>query len=256
MHLSEMFDLTGRTALVTGARRGLGMAMAVALAEAGADIIGASAGQEEHGSDVERAVIASGRRFTGFRCDFADRADVYSLIERVNRRFPVVDILVNNAGAQKRTPIADYADEDWDRLIEINLTAQFILAREFGRRMLERGSGKVIFTASLLSFQGGITVPPYTAAKGGVAQLVKAFSNEWAGKGVQVNAIAPGYVVTDGTEALVNDPARYQAILDRIPAGRWGSPDDMKGAVVYLASRASDYVSGTLLTIDGGWMGR
>ena len=256
MRVSELFDLTGKTALVTGGRRGLGKAMAVALAEAGADIIAASAGQEEHGSEVERDVTALGRRFAGFRCDFADRADVYSLVDSVNAQFPVVDILVNNAGTVKRAPAAEYPDEDWDRLIEINLTAQFILAREFGRRMLERGSGKIIFTASLLSFQGGITVPAYTAAKGGVAQLVKAFSNEWAGRGVQVNAIAPGYFVTDNTEGLVNNPVRYQQILDRIPAGRWGDPDDLKGTVVYLASRASDYVSGTLLTIDGGWMGR
>jgi 2-deoxy-D-gluconate 3-dehydrogenase len=230
--------------------------MAVALAEAGADIIAASAGQEEHGSDIEGEVTALGHRFAGFRCDFADRSDVYSLVDRVNAQFPVVDILINNAGTVKRAPAAEYSDEDWDRLIEINLTAQFILAREFGKRMLERGSGKIIFTASLLSFQGGIRVPAYTAAKGGVAQLAKAFANEWAGRGVQVNAIAPGYFVTDNTEGLVNDPVRYQQILDRIPAGRWGDPDDLKGAVVYLASRASDYVSGMLLTIDGGWMGR
>ena len=256
MRVSELFDLTGKTALVTGARRGLGKAMAVALAEAGADILAASAGQEERGSDVEREVTALGRQFAGFRCDFADRADVYTLVERVNTQFPVVDILVNNAGTVRRAPAEDYPDEDWDQLIEINLTAQFVLAREFGKRMLERGSGKIIFTASLLSFQGGIRVPAYTAAKGGVANLAKAFANEWAGRGVQVNAIAPGYFVTDNTEALVNDPARYQQIIDRIPAGRWGDPDDLKGAVVYLASRASDYVSGTQLTVDGGWMGR
>ncbi len=251
-----MFDLTGKTALVTGARRGIGMAMAMALAEAGADIIGASAGQEEHGSDIEREVSALGRQFAGFRCDFADRADVYSLIDRVNTRFPVVDILVNNAGVQKRAPIADFADEDWDRLLEINLTSQFILAREFGKRMVERGSGKVIFTASVLSYQGGLNVPAYAAAKGGVAQVIKSFSNDWAAKGVQVNGIAAGYVITDQTEALVQNPTRYQSILERIPAGRWGDPDDMKGVVVYLASRASDYVNGTLITVDGGWMGR
>jgi 2-deoxy-D-gluconate 3-dehydrogenase len=174
----------------------------------------------------------------------------------VKRECAPIDILVNNAGTILRTAAAEFPDEYWDRTIEIDLNAQWILAREFGRDMLERGSGKIIFTASLLSFQGGITVPAYAAAKGGVAQLTKALANEWAGRNVQVNAIAPGYIATDVTAALRDDPVRNPAILSRIPAGRWGSPEDLAGAVVYLASSASNYVSGTVLTVDGGWMGR
>ena len=185
-----------------------------------------------------------------------DRGAVYGLIERVNNQFPVVDILVNNAGTILRKPAAEYPDEYWDKIIEINLSSQFVLTREFGRRMLERGSGKVIFTASLLTFQGGITVPSYAASKGGVGSLVKAFANEWAAKGVNVNAIAPGYIATDNTAALQADPVRNQAIVSRIPAGRWGEPSDFKGATVFLASRASDYVHGEILVVDGGWMGR
>jgi 2-deoxy-D-gluconate 3-dehydrogenase len=192
------------------------------------------------------------RKFSAFACDLADRKAVYALIERC----PPIDILVNNAGVILRKPAAEHPDEYWDRTIEVNLNAQFLLAREFGRRMLERGSGKIIFIASLLSFQGGITVPGYAAAKGGVAQLTKALANEWAGRNIQVNAIAPGYIATDATAALQDDPVRNPAILARIPAGRWGAPADIAGAAVYLASPASDYVSGSIITVDGGWMGR
>jgi len=252
----DRFQLHGKTALVTGARRGIGMAMAVALAEAGADIVAASARMESSGSHVQQAVQAAGRRFWGYACDLGDRAAVYALIEQVKRACPPVDILVNNGGTILRKPAADHPDEYWDRILEVDLSAQFVLAREFGRDMLARGSGKIIFTASLLSFQGGITVPGYAAAKGGVAQLAKALANEWAGRNVQVNAIAPGYIATDNTTALREDPARSAAILARIPAGRWGDPADLAGAVVYLASPASDYVSGAVLTVDGGWMGR
>ena len=169
---------------------------------------------------------------------------------------PVIDILINNAGAVLREPAANHPDEYWDKIIETNLSAQFLLSREIGKGMLERGRGKIIFTASLLTFQGGITVPSYAASKGGVGQLTKAFANEWAGRGVQVNAIAPGYVRTDVTEALQNDPDRYRAILDRIPAGRWGDIADFKGPAVFLASAASDFVNGEILVVDGGWMGR
>lgn len=256
MTILDRFKLDGKTALVTGARRGIGKAMAVALAEAGADIVGASAGQEPHASDVQRDVEARGRRFRGYACDLADRPALYAFIETVKRECPPIDILVNNAGTILRKPAAEHPDEYWDRVIAVDLNAQFILAREFGREMLERGAGKIVFTASLLSFQGGITVPGYAAAKGGVAQLTKALANEWAGRNVQVNAIAPGYVVTDNTTALQQDPVRNPAILARIPAGRWGDPGDLAGAVVFLASPASDYVSGTVLTVDGGWMGR
>ncbi len=252
----ERFQLHGKTALVTGARRGIGLAMAVALAEAGADIIGTSASMESSGSEVGKRVEAAGRKFHGYACDLGNRTAVYSFIETVKRECPPVDILVNNAGTILRKPAAEFPDEYWDQTIEIDLNAQWILAREFGRDMLARGSGKVIFTASLLSFQGGITVPAYAAAKGGLAQLTKALSNEWSGRNVQVNAIAPGYIATDNTAPLRADPVRNEAILARIPAGRWGAPEDIAGAVVFLASPASDYVSGTLLTIDGGWMGR
>jgi 2-deoxy-D-gluconate 3-dehydrogenase len=252
----DRFKLDGRTALVTGARRGIGMAIAIALAEAGADIVASSAHLEPSGSGVQQAVEGLGRRYWGYPCDLADRPAVYRFIETVKRECPPVDILVNNGGAILRKPAAEHPDEYWDTMIEVDLSAQFVLAREFGRDMLARGAGKIVFTASLLSFQGGITVPGYAAAKGGVAQLTKALANEWAGRNVQVNAIAPGYIATDNTTALRADESRNAAILARIPAGRWGDPADLAGAVVYLASPASDYVSGTLLTVDGGWMGR
>ena len=256
MKILDQFNLSGKTALVTGARRGIGMAMAVALAEAGADIVATSATLEPEDSAVARAVEALGRRCWTYGCDLGDRPAVYALIERVQRECPAIDILVNNAGTILRKPAAHHPDEYWDKVIEIDLSAQFVLAREFGRGMLERGSGKIVFTASLLSFQGGITVPGYAAAKGGVAQLTKALANEWAGHNVQVNAIAPGYIATDNTIALRADEARNAAILARIPAGRWGSAEDLAGACVFLASPASNYVSGTVLTVDGGWMGR
>ncbi len=252
----DLFRLDGQTALVTGCRRGIGRAMAAALAEAGADIIGVSASQESSGSEIEREVTALGRRFLGYSCDFSDRKALYRFIGQVKADVPAIDILVNNAGTILRKPAAEHPDEYWDKILETNLSSAFILTREIGKSMLERGKGKIIFTASLLTFQGGITVPGYAAAKGGVGQVVKAFANEWAGKGVCVNAIAPGYIATDNTEALRNDPVRNPAILARIPAGRWGEPADFKGVAVFLASRASDYVHGTIVTVDGGWMGR
>jgi 2-dehydro-3-deoxy-D-gluconate 5-dehydrogenase len=255
MSVLDRFRLDGRLALVTGCRRGIGKAMAEALAEAGASIIGVSRSLEA-GSEVERAVTALGREFHPYACDFANRASVRDFLQRVQAEFPVIDILVNNAGTIRRKPAAEHPDEYWDEVIETNLSAQFLISREIGKRMVERGSGKIIFTASLLSFQGGITVPGYAASKGGIATLTKALANEWAGKGVQVNAIAPGYVRTDNTEALRADPARSQAILSRIPAGRWGEPEDFKGPVVFLASPTSNYVNGDVLLVDGGWMGR
>lgn len=256
MGILDRFRLDGRTALVTGCKRGMGRAMAVALAEAGADIVGVSATLEPSGSAVEGEITALGRAFRGYACDFADRPALYAFIEQVQRDVERIDILVNNAGTTVRARAEDYADEDWDRVVEVNLNAQFILAREFGRGMLDRGYGKVVFTASLLSFQGGILVPAYAASKAGVAQLAKALANEWAGRGVNVNAIAPGYIATDLTEALQADASRNQQILDRIPAGRWGRPEDMMGAVVYLCSDAAGYVHGTILPVDGGWLGR
>lgn len=256
MNVIDSFRLEGKTALVTGARRGIGRAMANALAEAGADIIAVSANLEASGSDIENDITALGRAFSGYRCDFSRRDDLYRFIEQVSAEHPVIDILVNNAGTVLREPAERHPDEYWDTIIETNLNSQFVLSRELGKGMLARGSGKIIFTASLLTFQGGITVPGYAASKGGVGQLTKALANEWAGRGVQVNAIAPGYIRTDVTEALQNDPARYRAILERIPAGRWGNIDDFKGPIVFLASAASDFVNGEILVVDGGWMGR
>jgi 2-deoxy-D-gluconate 3-dehydrogenase len=215
-----------------------------------------SASLELTGSAVENEVRALGRSFQAYACDFADRAALYAFIAQVKTEHPRIDILVNNAGAVLRKPAVEHPDDYWDTIIAVNQTAQFILSRELGKEMVARGSGKIIFTASLLSFQGGITVPGYAAAKHAVAGITKALSNEWAGKGVNVNAIAPGYIDTDNTEALRNDPVRYKAILDRIPAGRWGIPEDFNGPVVFLASAASDYVNGEILTVDGGWMGR
>jgi len=255
MSVLDLFKLDGKTALVTGARRGLGQGMAVGLAEAGADIIAVSKPGESHDA-VAEAVRAAGKHFKAYECDLRIREAVYDFLRQVNSDFPVVDILVNNAGMILRKPAAEHPDEYWDAVLHANLTAPFILAREFGKKMIERGSGKIVFTASLLTFQGGITVPGYAASKSGVGALVKALANEWASKGVQVNGIAPGYMATDNTAALRANPVRSEAILARIPAGRWGTPGDLQGAVVFLASPASDYVNGTILTVDGGWMGR
>ncbi len=256
MSVLDLFDLSGKRALVTGCRRGIGQAMAVALAEVGADILGVSASLEPAESDIEHAVRALGRTFTRYACDFADRKALYTFIQQVTADFPIIDILVNNAGTTFRQPAVEYPDEEWDRVIEVNLNAQFILARELGKRMVARGAGKIIFMASVLTFQGGILIPAYSASKGGLGQLTKALANEWASKGVQVNAIAPGYIETDLNVALRNDRQRSPAILERIPAGRWGRPDDLKGPMVFLASAASNYINGEILVVDGGWMAR
>ncbi|MEI3798931.1 SDR family oxidoreductase [Chitinophaga sp. CCNWLY40] len=254
--MMDLFQLKGKTALVTGCKRGIGKAMAVALASAGADIIGVSASLELSGSEVEKEVKALGRSFKAYQSDFSNRTSLYTFIKQLEQDVPVIDILVNNAGTILRKPAAEHPDEYWDEVININLNAQFILTREIGKGMIARGSGKVIFTASLLTFQGGINVPGYAASKGAVGSLVKAFANEWASKGVNVNAIAPGYIATDNTAALRADQQRSSAILDRIPAGRWGEPEDFAGPTIFLASKAADYVHGTILTVDGGWMGR
>lgn len=250
----NMFDLTGRLAVVTGARRGIGYAMAEALAAAGANIIGVSAALESEGSAIGAAVQAHGRSFEARTVDFADREAVLALGTELATRSP--DIVVNNAGTIERAPAIDHPLASWDRVLQIDLTSQFILSQALARPMIARGYGKVIFTASLLSFQGGINVAGYAAAKSGVAGLTKALSNEWAGLGVNVNAIAPGYIATDNTKALRDDPDRYRSIVDRIPAGRWGQPSDLGGATVFLASAASDYVNGITLPVDGGWLGR
>jgi 2-deoxy-D-gluconate 3-dehydrogenase len=256
MSVLNTFDLTGKTALVTGCKRGIGKAMAIALAEAGADIIGVSANLALQDSDIEKEVSALGKKFYAYQCDFGNREALKDFITKVSTAHAVIDILVNNAGTILRQPAAEHTDAYWDEVIAVNQTAPFILTREIGKRMIANGGGKVIFTASLLSFQGGINVPGYAASKGAVAQLTKAFANEWASKGVNVNALVPGYISTDNTEALRADENRSRSILERIPANRWGNPDDFKGPIVFLSSKASDYVHGTLLTVDGGWMGR
>ena len=257
MSILKAFDLTGKTALVTGCNRGIGKGIALGLAEAGANIIGVSATIKLQGSETEKAVTALGRKFKAYQADFSNRKSIYDFLEKMKSDGTApIDILVNNAGTILRAPAAEHSDEYWDRVIEVNLNAQFVLARSLGKEMLERGKGKIIFTASLLTFQGGITVPGYAASKGAIGSLVKALSNEWAGKGVCVNAIAPGYIATDNTKALQENPVRNEAILGRIPIDRWGTPDDFKGPAVFLASDASNYVSGEILLVDGGWMGR
>jgi 2-dehydro-3-deoxy-D-gluconate 5-dehydrogenase len=250
----DKFRLDGKVALVTGSNKGIGQSYALALAEAGADVIGVSF--ETDFSETEKLIAATGRKFKYYVSDFSIRESLYDFIKKVKSDFPKIDILVNNAGTILRKPIAEHPDEYWDKVIEINLSSQFILTRELGKEMAARGYGKVIFIASLLAFQGGILVPGYAASKGGVKQLAMAFSNEWASKGVTINAIAPGYIATDNTKALREDAERSNAILARIPAGRWGDPSDLMGTVVFLASPASDYLNGTVITVDGGWMGR
>ncbi|HQT92458.1 MAG TPA: SDR family oxidoreductase [Candidatus Kryptobacter bacterium] len=250
----DKFKLDNRTALVTGSNQGIGKAYAIALAEAGADIISVSYTNDF--SDVEKEINSRGRKFKSYVSDFSDRDSLYAFIRSVKSDFPSIDILVNNAGTILRKPISQHPDEYWDKVIDVNLTAQFILTREIGKDMAERGYGKIVFIASLLSFQGGILVPGYAASKGGVKQLTMAFANEWAADGVNVNAIAPGYIATDNTKALREDPVRSKSILDRVPAGRWGLPEDLMGTVVFLCSEASSYLNGSVITVDGGWMGR
>lgn len=255
MNVIKLFELNGKKALVTGCSRGIGRAMAVSLAEAGADIIGVS-NSLQPGSETEKAVTATGKKFWSYAANLGDRIALYEFISKVKQEQGEIDILVNNAGTIMRKPAAEHPDEYWDQVLNVNLDAQFILTREIGKEMIKRGSGKIVFTCSLLSFQGGITVPGYAASKGALASLVKAFANEWASKGVNVNGIAPGYIATDNTEALRNDPVRTKSIMDRIPAARWGEADDFKGVTVFLCSEASAYMHGTIVTVDGGWMGR
>jgi 2-deoxy-D-gluconate 3-dehydrogenase len=252
---NDLFNIQGKKALVTGCRRGIGKAIAIGLAKAGADIIGVSANLEEN-SDVEKDIKNINREFNGFKCDFGDRSSLYGFINQIKNNNLMPDILINNAGTILRSPADQHPDEYWDKVMEVNLNSQFILSREIGKEMIKQGSGKIIFIASLLTFQGGITVPGYAASKGGIGQLVMALSNEWASEGIQVNAIAPGYIATDNTQALRDDADRSKAILQRIPSGRWGKPEDFIGPAIFLSSAASDYMNGSILTVDGGWMGR
>jgi 2-deoxy-D-gluconate 3-dehydrogenase len=250
----DPFRLDGKVALVTGSASGIGATIAIALAKAGADVV--CHGRSDSGRATVEEIVGLGRRSFGIQADLADRVTHAELIAEPIKRFGRLDVLVNNAGLIRRAPAVEYSDEDWDELLAVNLSAAFRLSREAGKHMLERGSGSIINIASLLSFQGGIRVPAYAASKGGVAQLTKALANEWAPRGVTVNAIAPGYIATKNTDALRADPERSRQILERIPAGRWGEPSDIAGATLFLASDASRYVNGHVLVVDGGWMGR
>ncbi len=254
-HLGDMFDLNGQRALVTGASRGLGRAMAEALAGAGADVVCATA-HAGGASETVAAVEGMGRKGWEVTADLGDRAAIDAMTVDIEMIAGPIDILVNNAGIVRRAPAVEYSLADWDVVMRTNLDATFVLCQHYGTEMIERGAGKIINIASLLAFSGGITVPAYTASKHAVAGLTKAFANEWGRHGIQVNAIAPGYFRTDNTEALRNDETRSEQINVRIPAGRWGEPSDLAGAVVFLASRASDYVNGHVLVVDGGWMAR
>jgi len=251
---TDLFRLDGLTALVTGAGTGIGAALARALAAAGANV--ACHGNRHTPSETAAAVEQLGRRALVLSGDLRESGTPAALVETTAGAFGGVDILINNAGTIKRAPAVELAEAEWDEVVAVNLSSVFRLCQAAGRRMLARGRGKIINIASLLSFQGGVTVAAYAASKGGVAQLTKALANEWAARGVNVNAIAPGYIHTDNTAALAANETRNRQILERIPAGRWGEPDDLAGAAVFLASRASDYVNGHLLVVDGGWMGR
>ena len=250
----DTFKLDGRVALVTGASRGLGAAIAVALAEAGADV--ACHGNTHSPDETCERIAQTGRRSLAVLGDLQERETPSRLIETTLNHFGQLDILINNAGMIRRAPAAEHAEADWDAVLNVHLTSVFRLAQLAGRHMLARGSGKIVNLASLLSFQGGITVPGYAAAKGGVAQLTKALANEWAARGVNVNAIAPGYMRTDATMALQHNETRNRQIIERIPAGRWGEPYEVAGAAVFLCSSAADYIHGHVLVVDGGWMGR
>jgi 2-dehydro-3-deoxy-D-gluconate 5-dehydrogenase len=250
----DQFKLEGKVALVTGASAGLGQAIAIALAEAGADVV--CHGNTRPPDLTLEAISRLGKQTLAVAGDLAKKETPKALVDATLKNFSRIDILVNNAGTIRRAPAVDYSEEDWNKVIEVNLSAVFRLSQLAGRAMLEQGGGKIVNIASLLSFQGGINVPAYAASKGGVAQLTKALANEWAGKGINVNAIAPGYMRTDNTTALQQDETRNRQILERIPAARWGEPSDLAGAAVFLASSASDYVNGHVLVVDGGWMGR
>ena len=250
----DKFTLKGKTALVTGSSRGLGAAIAVGLAQAGAAV--AIHGSTSVPKATQHKLEAIGAKSVALVGDVGDATVCAMLVEETVKHFGRIDILVNNAGIIRRAPAAEYSEDDWQAVIDVNLSSVFRLTQLAGRHMLKQGSGKIINIASLLTFQGGIFVPAYSAAKGGVGQLTKAFANEWASKHVNVNAIAPGYMDTDNTEALRNNPERARQILERIPAGRWGHPEDLAGAAVFLASSASDYIHGHVLVVDGGWLNR
>ena len=254
-NLNKLFGLRDKIAIVTGASRGLGKGMAIGLAEAGAHVLAVSTNKENLKSTVDE-ITNIGGTVIAKTCDVSNKSDINKVIELAKTEFGRIDILVNNAGTIRRAPAEDHSDEFWQTVININLNSVFYFCREAGKIMINQKSGKIINIASLLSFSGGITVPGYAASKGGVAQLTKALANEWAKYNIQVNAIAPGYFATDNTQKLREDPVRNEQISERIPANRWGNPTDLKGAAVFLASSASDYVNGHILLVDGGWMAR
>ncbi|GAE94475.1 2-deoxy-D-gluconate 3-dehydrogenase [Gracilibacillus boraciitolerans JCM 21714] len=253
--MNNDFSLEGKVAVVTGSSTGLGQGMAIGLAEAGADIIGIASRSNQ--DDTKKEVEKTGRKFYQIQADLSQQDQIVSLVEESISKTGRVDILVNNAGIIRRNQAENFTDEDWDAVIDVNLNAVFRLTREFGNHMIEHGTGKIINIASMLSFQGGLKVPAYAATKHAVAGLTKSFANEWASKGVNVNAIAPpGYMITNNTAAIREDETRYQYITSRIPQGEWGNPpEDLKGPVIFLASSASRYVNGHILCVDGGWMG-
>lgn len=251
----DKFKLDGRIALVTGAATGLGQAIAIALAEAGADVV-PHCRKEGDAAETILQIQNLERRALSVFGDMAEKDVPAKIVDQVLEEFDRIDILINNAGTIRRAPAVDYSEDDWSTVIEVNLSSVFRLSQAAGRRMIEQGSGKIVNIASLLSFQGGITVPAYTASKSGVAGLTKALANEWAKFNINVNAIAPGYMATNNTAALRADETRNRQILERIPAGRWGESDDLAGAAVFLSSDASDYMNGHTLVVDGGWMGR
>jgi len=253
--MAVSIDLSGHTALVTGASRGIGMAICKALSDAGADIIGTTTSQNATEGETARLVSALGRRYTAEQCDFSNRQATLAFATRMAARDDI-SILVNNAGIIRRAPAAEHALEDWDEVLAVNCDAPFILTQAIGKRMLERGYGKIVFVASVLSYQGGINVPGYAASKGAVAQLVKAFANEWAAGGVNVNGVAPGYIATDNTAALQADTARSRALMERVPARRWGKPEEIAAPVAFLCSDLAAFVHGAILPVDGGWLAR
>ena len=256
MAILDSFKLDGKVAVVTGLQARHWQGAGRGLAEAGADIVGVSKSLEPSGSEVGKAVVQAGRKFHAYQCDFRKRKAVHEFTARVMADFPVIDILVANAGTIRRTPATEHPDENWDEVIEVNLNSQFVLSRDLGKRMVERGSGKIIFIASLLSFQGEFWSRVMPRAKGAWLSSPRRWPTNGRLRACRSMPSAPGYIATDMNLALQTDPERNPAILSRIPAGRWGSPEDLQGAVVFLASPASDYVSGTLLTVDGGWMAR
>ena len=251
--MSQLFDLSGKVAIVTGGNKGLGQGIALALAEAGADIAVVSTRSE---TETVEAVKALGRKAIHIAADLTSIEPIPHIVSTTLSQLGGLDILVNNAGMIRRADSVDFTEADWDAVIDLNLKSAFFLSQAAGRHMIAQGAGKIINIASMLSFQGGIRVPSYTASKSGIAGITKLLANEWAAKGVNINAIAPGYMATDNTAALQADEARNRSILERIPAGRWGTPSDMAGAAVFLASSASDYVNGITLPVDGGWLAR